>query len=616
MVVRMKIGGLFKSLTSRMKLRTQFLIIFLSLSVFPLILFGSIVYKIVEDAITVQVRGSFVQSMAKERAIIDNELDYIEEFSQKLNTDKRIYQIFSELDAEDALGLKKASNQIYSILNSYKPWGSNIYSTHLVTSYYRFGETDKNFYPQGTFYESELAKQAKAAQGKMAWIPTYDYIEMFHIPNLKKEQIEYGSLFTAVRQMNICDVSTGRMERLKEGQENPILVVNFKEEFLLSMLEEYGESYVNEAVYYMVMDNGGHIVCSTNKEYQGGSLYEGEWLAETEKAAGDGYEIGKIGGEKYLIAYSKSEITGWFVVAFVPIQELIREINQKIVRLMGIIMVCLAALSIVCSIYISAYLNRKIYGLLTMVDRIGTGKFDMRLPYKEGDEFAFFYEGINRMSQNLQKLIHENYEVKLQQRDFEVMILNIQLNPHFLYNTLNSINWMCLEGEMEKAGGMIVELSRMLQYTSQNNSQTVPLKRDLTWLERYIMIMKKRYENEFKVEISIDEALVECEVPKLFLQPLIENAIVHGFKNLDRPGVLEISAEKRQDNLVFFVEDNGNGMTQQRIKEVMDYKGTSIGVANTDRRIKILYGKEYGITIESQLGEGTLIIVTIPDKKS
>ena len=102
------------------------------------------------------------------------------------------------------------------------------------------------------------------------------------------------------------------------------------------------------------------------------------------------------------------------------------------------------------------------------------------------------------------------------------------------------------------------------------------------------------------------------EVPKLFLQPLVENAIVHGFKNSEEKGILEISAETDEENIYFTVEDNGVGMTQQRVKEVLRFTGTSIGVANTDRRIKILYGDAYGVSLHSQLGEGTAVVVTIP----
>ncbi len=291
---------------------------------------------------------------------------------------------------------------------------------------------------------------------------------------------------------------------------------------------------------------------------------------------------------------------------------LIQDVERNIRSYIIAIMVILLLLSAVSSYMISRYINRKIYGTIHMIDQVGTGQFGSLITYDDRDEFSFFYEKLNEMSRNIKALIHENYEVKLQQKDFEIMILTIQLNPHFLYNTLNIINWTCLAGDTPKASRMIVDLSRMLQYTSQSRKQLVHLKDDIDWLKRYIEIMQIRYENQFEVNFDIPEELMEKEVPKLFLQPLVENAIVHGFKNSEEKGILEISAETDEENICFTVEDNGAGMTQQRVKEVLEFTGTSIGVANTDRRIKILYGEAYGVSLHSQLGEGTAVVVTIP----
>ena len=120
-------------------------------------------------------------------------------------------------------------------------------------------------------------------------------------------------------------------------------------------------------------------------------------------------------------------------------------------------------------------------------------------------------------------LVHEKYEMMIQKRDTKIMSLNIQMNPHFLYNSLNIINWVCLKGEQENASKMLLDLSRMLQYTSQNGDVLVPLWEDLDWLKRYIGIMQKRYQDQFEVSMDIPEYLRSLEVPKLFLQPFVEN---------------------------------------------------------------------------------------------
>lgn len=594
------------------KLRTQLTVLFLTLTIVPLIIFGILIYHNSVKTVTEQAKGYFIQSVEKSSVLLDKELEYVDEFAQKLNVDPNLYQIFKNLDTKDEVALMTANSRITAILNTYKPWGSNIYSVHLVTSYFRFGEGDKNFFPKGSFMNSQVEKEARAAGGSVRWIPTYSYTEMFGIKNLKDDQVEYGSLFTAVCQMNFSDVSSGRVERLGGGVEKPILMVNYTEEFLMSLIQRYGEKDIVNEADYLVIDREGDVICSSDPDYDSHHNYQADWLKTLKKGKNSGYTMEKNGRERYLVTYAQSEVTDWLVVARVPVLLLIKDVERNIRSYIFAILVILLLLSAGSSYMISRYINGKIYGTIRMIDQVGTGQFGSLIAYDKRDEFSFFYERLNEMSCNIKELIHENYEVKLQQKDFEIMILNIQLNPHFLYNTLNIINWICLAGDKDKASRMIVDLSRMLQYTSQSTRQLVYLKDDLDWLKRYIHIMQMRYDNQFEVIFGIPEELMKKEVPKLFLQPLVENSIVHGFKNLEEKGILEISAEIKGENICFTVEDNGAGMTQKRVGEVMGFTGTSIGVANTDRRIKILYGEKYGIILHSQLGEGTAAVVTIP----
>lgn len=594
------------------KLRTQLLILFLILTIIPLLIFSILIYRNSVKSVTAQAQGYFLQSVEKSSVIVDKEFDYIYEFAQKLNIDTRLYEIFKDLNRTDEVALMEANSRITAILNAYKPWSSNIYSVHLVTSYFRFGEEDKNFYPKGAFMNSRLEREAREAKGSVRWIPTYSYTEMFGISNLTDDQVDYGALFTAVCQMNFCDVSSGRVERLSETVEKPVLVINYTEEFLMSLIQRYGAKDIANEADYLVIDREGNVICSSDPSYNTRNRYQADWLGALKTGTNSGYTTESDGRETYMVTYAQSEVTDWLVVARVPVHILIKDVEKSIRSYMIAIMVILLLLSAASSYMISRYINRKIYGTIHMIDQVGTGQFGSLITYDARDEFAFFYSKLNEMSSNIKALIHENYEVKLQQKDFEIMILTIQLNPHFLYNTLNIINWTCLAGDIEKASRMIVDLSRMLQYTSQSRKQLVYLRDDIDWLKRYIEIMQMRYENQFEVNFDIPEELLDKEVPKLFLQPLVENSIVHGFKNLEEKGILEISAEYDGENICFTVEDNGTGMTQQRVKEVLAFAGTSIGVANTDRRIKILYGEAYGVSLHSQLGEGTVAVVTIP----
>lgn len=283
------------------KLRTQLLLLFFILTIVPLVIFGILIYRNSVKSITEQAQGYFLQSVEKSSVIVDKEFDYIDEFAQKLNIDSRLYEIFKNLDSTDEVSLMNANSRITAILNAYKPWGSNIYSVHLVTSYFRFGEEDKNFYPRGAFLNSRLEKEAREAKGSVCWIPTYSYTEMFGISNLTDTQVEYGSLFTAVCQMNFCDVSSGRVERLSETVEKPILVINYTEEFLMSLIRRYGAKDIVNDADYLVIDREGNVICSSDPAYDASHRYQADWLGTLKKGTNSGYTTEMDGREKYMV---------------------------------------------------------------------------------------------------------------------------------------------------------------------------------------------------------------------------------------------------------------------------------------------------------------------------
>ena len=163
----------------------------------------------------------------------------------------------------------------------------------------------------------------------------------------------------------------------------------------------------------------------------------------------------------------------------IPVNVFSKNIATDLTRAILILVTIEIILSVTAAVLISRKIGKKVYKPLHMIEKTGEDNFTARIVYDDRDEFAFFYKKLNEMNQNLQTLIHEKYEMMIQKRDTEIMSLNIQMNPHFLYNSLNIINWVCLKGEQENASKMLLDLSRMLQYTSQNGDVLVPLWEDL-----------------------------------------------------------------------------------------------------------------------------------------
>ncbi|UJF35481.1 sensor histidine kinase [Paenibacillus hexagrammi] len=200
----------------------------------------------------------------------------------------------------------------------------------------------------------------------------------------------------------------------------------------------------------------------------------------------------------------------------------------------------------------------------------------------------------------------------LREKEAEIMALNLQLNPHFLYNTLNIINWMAIEKDQKAISRMIVSLSTMLQYTVNNKQEIVRLKDDLEWLKGYTHIMEIRFEGIFRFRFEVDDLPGDCKVPKLFLQPIIENAIIHGFDHEQKEGIIIIRGEIDGNDLVFKVIDNGKGMRSDKVAGLLSPHSKGIGIKNVEQRIIILYGSNYRLHIQSREGIGTEVTVRIP----
>lgn len=596
----------------KMKIRTKMLLImFLTVG----ILLGTVtilIYRNTEKTIENQALYSFEENAQKTCAVLDTRMDIIKESTEKMNLDTRLYTLFRDLNEKDALSLTRASKEIASILRNYIPWYSDIYSAHLVTSYYRFGSDQENYYPN--FTQSEVAQKAYKAKGKSVWIPTYSYTDMYHISNLTDDQIPYGKLFTVARQMNLSDVTSGKVQRLSTYAENPVLVINFKPGYMESVLTKYSTNNSLDDTQYYIISEDGTVVYSTDERYAAGENYQAAWLSDLEKSKiADGFFI-KENGQKELLSYSRSNVTGWLVVMKIPVKSLVGGVQKQYLMYLLMAFLVMLAVAAVMAWALSAGINRQIYRVVGVIDKIGEGQFIQKIEYDDSDEFAFFYRKVERMGNAIATLIHENYEVKLIQKDTEIKALNAQLNPHFIYNTLNIINWACLEGNMKATSQMIVNLSRMLHYTSHHTGLYEQLKNDVEWMERYLYIMQIRFVDKFKVEIQIPDELLDMLVPKLFLQPFVENAIVHGFRDTQEDGLLEISAECEDENIIFYVEDNGCGMPEEKIQEIKTGSTETIGIANVNQRLKILYGEQYGVECHSQMGEGTMIMIVIPKR--
>ena len=594
----------FITIINNIGLKQKLNITYIILIVIPIIIMTAVYYKISSDIIIKNAEDSSLKIVKNNNNLINLKLNKIVESSDAITLDNDLYDIVHDYKESSASQLIALDKKINSILFKYFN-NSDVYSSHIITSYYNFGSGEIPI-PKNYFYTSKLYKIAQESNGSLTWVPTYKFTDVYNSNELEDMDIEYRYLFSAVKIINNLNRDNIRFDDLDENTEKPLLIINFKPNLFKDIVEsdiQYKESQ------YFIFSSMGDIVYSTNASDLA-TKKKPMWLEEiAENKSG---KIKKdIDGKKMIICYDTIESTGWVSAVVIPVDSILIELASMryFILFLGIILIILAS---ICASFISKSIIKPIDKLLVAIKKMGEGKFSTKVQVNRNDEIGNLIKKFNEMDDKISTLIEENYISSIREKEAIIMSLNIQLNPHFLYNTLNIINWIAIENNEKEISKMIISLSSMLRYTAHNNEEISDFKKDLEWLKKYIYIMQNRFEDKFSVFYEIDEDVEFYKVPKLFLQPFVENSIIHGFSMIDSGGSLKITGRLEGEMVYFSVEDNGRGMDNKRIKEVMETNTDNIGIRNVNNRIKLIYGDRYGVTIQSEINRGTRITINLP----
>lgn len=333
----------------------------------------------------------------------------------------------------------------------------------------------------------------------------------------------------------------------------------------------------------------------------------------------------------YLVSYSTSNIAGWKFLAIIPLEKVVNKANSIRNSLIWMAVITMV-FAIICSLIFSKYISSPLKKLTDKMSWVSKGNFDDSVSLNGTKEVYLLGEGFNLMISRIRSLLKNEFQLKLLKKDAEFKALQAQINPHFLYNTLESISVLADIGKVPKIGKICNILSNMFRYSISIKNDTVPIRRELEHLEDYLCIIKLRFEDMINFNINIEDTeLNEYETPKLILQPIVENAVNHGFSDLTTFGLITINALKNEDTINFVISDNGKGMPPEKNNELMEMlrhttnnniweawqdSSKSIGLRNIHLRLTSYYGSQYGIvSMESIPEEGTSITIAIPAKK-
>ena len=367
----------------------------------------------------------------------------------------------------------------------------------------------------------------------------------------------------------------------------------------------------DEAEYNInfITDTNGFVISYPNSFYTGISMNPKLTVQEFVQVTG------LLKGQNTAVNKYVNGHRGWVYYNVYNKDYMMRDIRNNQIMFILISLAAILFSSVLIS-YIVRRIGSSVALIIDGIDQVKEGNLNVSVALDSKDELGQIASNFNDMTGKVRNLIAEVSEAKDKQKDAEIRALEAQINPHFLYNTLDSINWMAIEKEEYGISRMLRNLGVILRYSVNRSNQMVSVTEVADWLEKYISLQQMRFNQSFRFELNVAEAAGSVRIYKLLLQPFVENAVIHGFKGMEKGGVLrvDIFLSDTGERLNIIIEDNGKGMAESfnvREQAVRD-EGGSIGLHNAFARMDMYYGREAVWNVNSIEGMGTVITLTLP----
>ena len=367
---------------------------------------------------------------------------------------------------------------------------------------------------------------------------------------------------------------------------------------------------IGQRGYCFLMDSGGNIVYHPQQQL----LHSG--LKSEDSAALAALADGAYADDTIIYCLTSVQDSGWRVVGVSYVDELVNRNVREMIWLSLWLTALVLAAALLTSWLLSRLLGRPLRGLASAMRRFEA----------DADHFAYYPVGgarevrelsdsFGHMVLRIQQLMSTVRQEELNLRKTELKALQAQINPHFLYNTLDSIAWMCEQGRSADAVKMIHALARLFRISISRGHELIPVAKEIEHAKSYLEIQKYRYKNQFTYTFDVDPGCLDYYCNKITLQPIIENAIMHGLDLLVDEGRIDVRVSQDESGIVFCVQDNGVGMSPEQAASILGEDAqdrTGIGIKNVNDRLQIYFGKQYGLHISSELDVGTRVEIRMP----
>lgn len=391
-----------------------------------------------------------------------------------------------------------------------------------------------------------------------------------------------------------------------------IILFNLREDFFANILQN---AKISENGFLALINQDGMVNFKTVPQRYQINDWALEMLINQEEPSGR-LSIRNAAGKKIILIYDTLPINRWKLAAVFPEDDILN-IAGFFKKITLTVMFLLILAGVFLSNLLAQIVTRPLSNLTEKVKRVKEGNLDVPFDSKGSNEIDILNEGIHGLLGKVRNLLQQVRQEQEQKRLAELETLQAQIKPHFLYNTLDSIRQLCEMRETRDAGAMVEALAKFFRISISGGKEIISLADEVEHIQSYLLIQKMRYSDTFDYKINVNNELFKFKVLKLTLQPLIENAIYHGIKQKRGKGLLVVNGRHNGAKLILEICDSGAGMSESKLEQVRESLinpevGRGYGLKNVHRRLQLHYGPEYGLEIESELGEGTRIRVILP----
>ncbi|MBT9779243.1 HAMP domain-containing protein [Clostridium sp. MCC353] len=435
-------------------------------------------------------------------------------------------------------------------------------------------------------------------------IPTFDSHEISVIKELAESDSGRIS-WHFLRDGELCLLK--EIRNITTTRNLGALTISVKKKYLDSSINQ---SFISGKGNLVILDLYGNYICG--KAYAP-DLYRSLSVLDSSSSSFSNIEYE---GSPFLVTANALPDKGLVVYGLISEDALYGQLNQLFRWAASFVAAMTGVVSFVV-IFFSNSLIRPLHNMANSMDIAAKGDFTVSLPIESDDEIGQLSRHFNSMVQKVNSLIDNVYKKELLYKDAEFKMLQAQINPHFIYNVLDTISWTVQLNGMPEISKMASALSRLMRI-SINKNQNITLKEELSCVQDYLLIQKIRYQDKISAVIDVDDRLNDLVIPKLILEPIVENAVVHGLEGKVGTGLILVRGELSEDTVIFTIKDNGIGITQKRLEEIWishsksNSTHTGLGFLNVHSRIQYIYGTDYGLDIKSQPNSGTTVTIQIP----